>query len=153
LLLGRTRPEFAGSHLDLVLGAPDAAIGTTPQPDPEAPARYRRLHQAMRDGLVQACHDVSEGGLAVALAELCIAGALGAVIDALPHPDVATALFAESIGRHVVEVRPGDVASFLAVADPATLLGTVSAEPALSLPDLPPIAVATLATAFHGADA
>jgi len=153
LLLGATRPEFAGSHLDLVLGAPPLGIGTAPQPDPDAPARYRRLHRAIRDGLVQACHDVSEGGLGVALAELCIAGGLGAVIDALPHPDVATALFAESIGRHVVEVRPGDVAAFLAVAGPATLLGTVSAEPALSLPGFPAVPVATLATAFHGADA
>jgi phosphoribosylformylglycinamidine synthase len=107
----------------------------------------------MRDGLVQACHDVSEGGLAVALAELCIAGGRGAVIEALPHPDLATALFAESIGRHVVEVRPGDVAAFLAAAGPAILLGTVSAEPSLSLPGLSAVPVTTLAAAFHGADA
>ena len=153
LLLGRTVSEFAGSHLDLVLGPPSSGVGAAPQPDPDAPARYRRLHQAIRDGLVQACHDVSEGGLAVALAELCIAGGLGAVIDALPHGDLATALFAESIGRHVVEVRPQDVATFLAVAGPATLLGTVSAEPFLSLPRLPAVPVATLATSFHGADA
>jgi phosphoribosylformylglycinamidine synthase len=152
LLLGTTLPEFAGSHLDLVLGEPDA-VGAAPQPDPSAPERYRRLHRAIRDGLVQACHDVSEGGLAVALAELCIAGGLGAVIDALPHRDPTTALFAESIGRHVVEVRPGHVADILAVVGPATLLGTVSAEPALALPGLPAIPVATLATAFHGADA
>jgi phosphoribosylformylglycinamidine (FGAM) synthase-like enzyme len=153
LLLGRTTSEFAGSHLDLVLGAPDGAVGAAPQPDPAAPDRYRRLHRAIRDGLVQACHDVSEGGLAVALAELCIAGGLGAVIDTLPHPEVATALFAESVGRLVVEVRPEDVAPFLATAGPAILLGTVSAEPALALPGLPAIPVATLARAFHGADA
>jgi phosphoribosylformylglycinamidine synthase len=152
LLVGSTRPEFAGSHLDLVLGPP-GDVGAAPQPDPEAPDRYRRLHRAIRDGLVQACHDVSEGGLAVALAELCIAGGRGAVIDTLPHPDVPTALFAESIGRLVVEVRPHDVASFLDVAGPAVVLGTVSAEPALSLPGLPAIPVATLAKAFHGADA
>ena len=96
-----------------MLGAPPVA-GAAPQPDPDAPARYRRLHAAILAGLVQSCHDVSEGGLAVALAELCIAGRLGAAIDTLPHPDVATALFAESIGRLVVEVRPDDVATFLA---------------------------------------
>ena len=45
----------------------------------------------------------------MALAELCIAGRLGATVDALPHADPATALFAESTGRLVVEVRPGDV--------------------------------------------
>ena len=153
LLLGSTRPEFAGSHLDLVLGPPADGAGATPQPDPDAPARYRRLHRAIREGLVQACHDVSEGGLAVALAELCISGRLGAVIDTLAHPDVATALFAESIGRHVVEVRPEDVAAFLSTVGPAAVLGTVSAEPALSLPTLPAVPVATLAAAFHGADA
>ena len=46
-------------------------------PIPTRPARYRRLHAAIRAGLVPACHDVSEGGLAVALAEMCIAGRLG----------------------------------------------------------------------------
>jgi phosphoribosylformylglycinamidine synthase II len=147
LLIGETRSEFAGSHLDLVLGAPREA-GAAPQPDPEAPARYRRLHAAIRAGLVRACHDVSEGGLAVALAELCIAGRLGAVLDQLGHPDPATALFAESTGRLVVEVRPQDVARFLDVAGPARLLGTVSAEPALELPGLPAIPLADLIRVF-----
>ena len=45
---------------------PSPAAGATPQPDPDAPARYRRLHAAIRAGLVASCHDVSEGGLAVA---------------------------------------------------------------------------------------
>ena len=67
--------------------------------------------------------------------------------------DLATALFGESIGRLVVEVARSDVATFLAVAGPATVLGTVSAEPILSLPRLPAVPVATLATSFHGADA
>jgi phosphoribosylformylglycinamidine synthase len=147
LLVGDTRPEFAGSHLDLVLGEPDEP-GCAPQPDPGAPARYRRVHAAMREGLVWSCHDPSEGGLAVALAELCIAGRLGAVIDTLPHADVATALFAESVGRLVVEVRPADVARFLDVAGPATLLGTVSDEPALALPGLPAIPVDDLIRVF-----
>ena len=57
--------------------APPVDPGTVPQPDPDAPDRYRRLHRAIRDGLVRACHDLSEGGLAVALAEMCIAGRLG----------------------------------------------------------------------------
>jgi phosphoribosylformylglycinamidine synthase len=148
LLVGETRPEFAGSHLDLVLGVP-ADVGTAPQPDPDAPARYRRLHAAIRAGLVRGCHDVSEGGLAVALAELCIAGRLGAVIDELGHPDPTTALFAESTGRLVVEVRPQDVARFLDVAGPAQLLGTVSAEPALALPRLPAIPVDDLIRVFR----
>ena len=151
-LLGRTAPEFAGSHLDLVLGAPDPA-GASPQPDPGAPGRYRRLHTAIRDDLVRGCHDVSEGGLAVALAELCIAGRLGAAIDVLPHDDAATALFAESIGRLVVEVAPADVERFLATVGDAVRLGTVTADPVLALPGLAPIPVADLATAFLRGDA
>ena len=118
LLLGRTERRVRRQPPRPRARAALVGVGATPQPDPDAPARYRRLHRAIRDGLVQACHDVSEGGLAVALAELCIAGGLGAVIDALPHGDLATALFAESIGRHVVEVRPQDVATFLAVGRP-----------------------------------
>ncbi|MET0324323.1 MAG: phosphoribosylformylglycinamidine synthase subunit PurL [Ilumatobacteraceae bacterium] len=149
VLLGTTVPEFAGSHLDMVLGQP-ADAGSAPQPDPDAPARYRRLHTAMRDGLVQSCHDLSEGGLAVGLAELCISGRLGLTVDALPHADLATALFAESAGRLVVEVRPDDLAGLLAAVGPAHLLGTVTADPVLRLPGVAPIPVADLVAAFTG---
>ena len=103
----------------------------------------------MRADLVRACHDVSEGGLGVALAELCISGRLGAFVEALPHPDPTTALFAESVGRLVVEVRPDDVDAFLATAGPAHRLGTVTADPVLRLPGVAPLAVADLAAAFH----
>jgi len=150
-LLGTTAPEFAGSHLDLLLGEPDDT-GTAPQPDAGAPARYRRLHAAMRAGLVMACHDVSEGGLAVALAEMCIAGRRGIAVDDLPHPDPATALFAESTGRLVVEVAPDDADEFARLAGPAHRLGTVTAERVLALPGLMPITVAELAAAFTGTE-
>ncbi len=83
--VGTTRDEFAGSHLDMVNGQPDRP-GRAPAPDPDAPARYRRLHAAIRAGIVRACHDISEGGLAVALAEMCIGGRLGATIDDAPPP-------------------------------------------------------------------
>ena len=88
LLLGDTGEHFAGSHLDLLTGAhrtPAVDSGITPQLDPASPARYRALHQAIRAGLVVACHDVSEGGLAVALAEMCISSQLG-VSDRLAAP-------------------------------------------------------------------
>jgi phosphoribosylformylglycinamidine synthase subunit PurSL len=150
-VVGDTRPEFAGSHLDLVNGEPDHA-GAVPQPDPAAPERYRRLHTAMRAELVQSCHDVSEGGLAVALAELCIAGRLGIAVDSLPRPDPVTALFAESTGRMVVEVRPDLVARFLEVAGPAHRIGVVTADPVLAFPGLRPIPVDNLAAAFTGGD-
>jgi phosphoribosylformylglycinamidine synthase len=149
LVLGATRPEFAGSHLDLVEGAP-TDDGAVPQPDPDAPARYRGLHEAIRSGLVRACHDVSEGGIGVALAELSIAGRLGIAVESLPHPDPATALFAESTGRLVVEVRPDDVARLAELAGPTHRLGVVTATPVLALPGLEPIPVGDLVAAFTG---
>ncbi|MGI9031232.1 MAG: phosphoribosylformylglycinamidine synthase subunit PurL [Ilumatobacteraceae bacterium] len=147
-LLGTTAPEFAGSHLDLVASF-DVEPGAVPQPDAAAPARYRRLHAAMRAELVRSCHDVSEGGLAVALAELCISGRLGITVDELPHKDPTTALFAESTGRHLAEVRPADVERFLATIGPCHRLGRVTSDPVLRLFDGVSLPVDECANAFN----
>jgi phosphoribosylformylglycinamidine synthase subunit PurSL len=152
VLIGRTDHELAGSHLDLLLGPP-SDVGSVPAPDPDAPARYRRLHRAMQDGLVQSCHDLSEGGLAVALAEMCIAGRLGVEVTDLPHADIATALFSESQGRLIVEVDPDDLVRFRDVMhEPVLVLGRVTGEQYLSIPGLEPIGVADLVDAFCGED-
>jgi phosphoribosylformylglycinamidine synthase II len=149
LLLGYTSPEFAGSHLDLVYGEPPNA-GTAPALDPKAPERYRRLHQAMLGGLVQSCHDLSEGGLAVSLAEMCIGGRLGVTVDHLPTGSLTTALFAESTGRLLVEVAPSDLARFTQVMGAAVLqLGTVTDDAVLVIPGLDPVSVDDLANAFQ----
>jgi phosphoribosylformylglycinamidine synthase len=67
----------------------------------------------MRDGLARACHDLSEGGLAVAAAEMCIAGNLGLALDVgAVAPDAAVALFSESPSRFLAEVRPQHAAAF-----------------------------------------
>jgi phosphoribosylformylglycinamidine synthase len=72
------------------------------------------VHRANRKGLIQACHDLSEGGLAVAAAEMAIAGGHGLEIDLrnvpVAEPDLAdsTKLFAESPTRFLVEVTPAD---------------------------------------------
>jgi phosphoribosylformylglycinamidine synthase subunit PurSL len=111
-LLGETLPELGGSLLYELYGY---AGGHPPGLRPEPLARYRLLHQAIRKGWVQACHDLSEGGLAVALAEMCIAGRLGATIDIsnwrleterLTDREI---LFSESNGRLLLEVAPQDV--------------------------------------------
>ncbi len=149
LLIGQTETEFAGSHLDLVQGAP-RSLGVAPAPDPDAPENYRHLHAAIRAGLVTACHDVSEGGVAVALAEMCIAGRLGARIDQLGHDDLVTGLFSESAGRLLVEVPPQRVDAFVKLMGrAATLLGDVTNDGQLSLPGVEPIPVSDLATAFN----
>jgi phosphoribosylformylglycinamidine synthase len=131
-----------------VLGPP-AKLGSVPRPDPDAPARYRKLHRAIRAGLVRSCHDVSEGGLAVALAEMCIGGRLGASVTALPHPDMATALFSESASRLVVEVAPADIDRFRdAIAEPIHHLGHVTADGRLSVVGVDPLHVDELVGAF-----
>jgi phosphoribosylformylglycinamidine synthase len=72
----------------------------------------------MRAGCVHACHDCSEGGLSVAVAEMCIAGRLGLKLRLAHLPrasDVTTAaiaLFSESSARFLVEVPPQHAAAF-----------------------------------------
>lgn len=147
--LGTTSREFAGSHLDLVFDEP-ANVGSAPAPDPDAPSRYRHLHQAINDGLVRSCHDISDGGLAVTLAEMCIAGRLGAEITDLPHDLLAASLFAESQSRLVVEVSEDDVDRFTDMMhEPVHVLGRVVEEQELRLPGVDPIPIDTLADAFN----
>lgn len=149
MLIGHTSSEFAGSHLDKVLGE-SPKPGVAPAPDPDAPRHYRSLHAAMQAGLVISCHDLSEGGLAVAVAEMCLAGRLGASIDTLPHDDHITSLFSESMGRLIVEIEPRSAAAFMRVMDDQCLrIGEVSESAMLSFPDVEPILVSDLADAFN----
>src|SRR5262249_4065172 len=74
-LVGTTREEVGGSHYPLVHGL---SGGTVPVVDQQlAPRIFRALHEAIRQGKVRACHDLSEGGLAVAAAEMAFAGGVG----------------------------------------------------------------------------
>ncbi|MEP6296825.1 MAG: AIR synthase-related protein, partial [Ilumatobacter sp.] len=149
MLIGSTNTEFAGSHLDLLQGEPDDP-GVAPAPDPDAAMHYRHLHAAIQAGLIVSCHDVSEGGLAVALAEMCIAGRLGATVDDLPHEDLVTAMFSESAGRLVVEVEERSVPAFLRIMDhDAFRLGVVSDSGTLTIAGVEPVAVSDLADAFN----
>ncbi len=97
------------------------------------------VHRAIRKGLVQACHDLSEGGLAVAASEMAIAGALGLELrlDEIPIsepglPD-ATRLFAESPTRFLIEVAEVDAEDFEAILRrvPHAWIGRVREEPRL----------------------
>ncbi|MEP7112232.1 MAG: AIR synthase-related protein, partial [Ilumatobacteraceae bacterium] len=145
--VGATRCEFGGSHFAKVHDT--AGLAPVPGYDPSASARYRRLHRALRSGRVVACHDLSEGGLAVALAEMAVAGRLGLSIDTLPGPDPVSALFSESSSRFVCEVAPSDVAWLEELlGEPVTILGTVTDTPTLTLPGATAIALDALVMAF-----
>ena len=111
VVLGRTVAEFGGSHLAKVLG--DETRSAVPAPDAGAADRYWGVHEAIQHGLIAAAHDCSEGGLAVALAEMAIGGRLGIDADiAAVDDDTTTALFSESVGRIVCEVHPDHLAEF-----------------------------------------
>ncbi len=117
-VLGLTRPEFGGSEVAAQLGFSSARV---PQVDVvSAKARYEAVFAATQAGLISACHDCSDGGLGVALAEMCIGGRLGAAVDLATVPVVGTMdpvglLYAESASRLVVSVAAADRVSFEAV--------------------------------------
>lgn len=71
----------------------------------ESKALYKKLQQTMKHNCILACHDVSEGGIAVTLAEMGFGGDVGISLD-LPStiPNAAFHLFSETPGRFVVEV-------------------------------------------------
>ncbi len=144
--VGTTRLEFGGSHYSMVRGVPG---GVVPAPVAGVHDRYRRLHAALRTGRVKACHDLSEGGLAVALAEMAIGGRLGVEIDRLPHADLVTALYAESNGRFVCEVAHDDLAWFADTVGDVHVLGHVTAEPTFVAPGIE-LHLDQLVAAFKG---
>jgi phosphoribosylformylglycinamidine synthase len=121
--IGITRNELAGSHYAEIIGMAEPFPGTiVPHVDIKtARITMKTLGSAIRMGLVQACHDLSEGGLAVAAAEMSLAGLLGMTIDLkrTPHETMILApattsfddcniilLFGESASRFLVEVSP-----------------------------------------------
>ena len=105
-LIGETKDEMGGSHYNLVNGLTG---GNVPTVDREmAPKIFRALHQAIKQGLILSCHDLSEGGLAVAAAEMAFAGGVGA--ELLLSSATSTALFAESNTRFLIEVKQADTA-------------------------------------------
>ncbi|HUR53957.1 MAG TPA: AIR synthase-related protein, partial [Gemmataceae bacterium] len=113
-LIGVTKDEMAGSHFHLVTGE---SGGSVPRVDLElAPKLFAAVHAAISQGLVRSCHDLSEGGLAVALAEMAFAGGVGADVSQLPGeglPD-AVRLFSESASRFVIEAKPENAAALAA---------------------------------------
>ncbi|MCU1364629.1 MAG: purS, partial [Ilumatobacteraceae bacterium] len=156
VVLGRTLPEFGGSHL-MMLGGDHTTSTAVPAPDAGAPARYSALHTAIRNGWVDAAHDCSEGGLAVTLAEMCIGGRIGLAIDGLAqvHTDPTVALFSESSGRIVCEVAMESLDEFLVLfaanesAGAATVIGHVADSPVLCFAELFERHVDDLVAAFN----
>jgi len=115
--VGATKNELGGSHFALV---ESPSGGHVPVVDlAVAKQTFAALHRAMERGLIRACHDLSEGGLAVAAAEMAFAGGLGARIElstlSLKAPQqqgTASLLFSESNSRFLCEVSAESAAEF-----------------------------------------
>jgi phosphoribosylformylglycinamidine synthase subunit PurSL len=115
-IAGETKNELGGSHFSLINGLRG---GQVPTVDVErAKKTFAAVHRSIMSGLVQACHDLSEGGLAVAVAEMAFAGGLGAQIDLHDVPIESDArpgvvkLFSESNTRFLCEVAAADRGAF-----------------------------------------
>ncbi|MDE0736020.1 MAG: AIR synthase-related protein, partial [Pirellulaceae bacterium] len=134
--VGATHDELGGSHWALVRGLQG---GNVPQVNAELARRtFQAIHDLIVAGCLAACHDLSEGGLAVAAAEMAFAGGLGLELelDQVPtevslasEEGIVVALFAESNTRFLCEVAPGHQETFeqqLQAAEiPFGLLGSV----------------------------
>ena len=115
-IVGRTYDEMGGSHYYDIHGFTGNKI---PRVDPYLARRtFLALRDAIGDGLVRSCHDLSEGGLGVSLAEMCFGGEIGARIELARVPRGAgitrndTILFSESNTRFLVEVSPDNTQKF-----------------------------------------
>jgi phosphoribosylformylglycinamidine synthase subunit PurL len=132
-------PAPAGSELAKLRGEP--LEGELPAAElGELRALHAAVRQGVRSGALASAHDVAEGGLAVALAECCIAGGRGADIDFGAPADEAL-LFGEGPGAFVVSGPREALARFGAAAH---VLGTVGGE-ALRIEGVLEIPVADLA--------
>ena len=105
-VIGETKDEMGGSHYNLI----NNCIGNgVPIVDPEKGLEiFNRISEATQKGLLRACHDCSEGGIGVALAEMAFSGGLGveAYLEKVPVTgggDVIK-LFSESNTRFIAEV-------------------------------------------------
>ena len=103
--VGETKSELGGSHLSLVR---KLSGGQAPTVDSiQAKQTFAKMHAAISGGLVRSCHDLSEGGLAVAAVEMAMAGGLGMKLDIAELAgdlSATEALFSESNTRFLVEV-------------------------------------------------
>ena len=128
-VIGKFEPVFGGSHYSLVMNEKNNE--STPVVHEITPQVYKALHRAMNDGLIRSAHDISEGGLAVAAAEMCIGGRLGIKLESNLWDDVVGVLFGESTGSLLVEVSPSNKESFLNLFGklPLYWIGTVNQQP------------------------
>jgi len=122
-LVGETKDEFGGSELQKILHG--RVFGKAPELDVTVEKdRQNQVLAAIRAGVVQSAHDLSEGGLAVAVAESLFTNEkLGAEVTIAGNS--VSALFSETQSRFLITVKPEHKDQFEAVVD-AVQIGTVT---------------------------
>jgi phosphoribosylformylglycinamidine synthase II len=122
-LLGPFSPSLRASELAKLRGEP-LPDGLAEIDIAAVAAAQAALREAMRAGELSSAHDIAEGGLAVALAECCLAGGLGAAVELEPDSAPEQALFGEGPGGFVVSGTAQAIGA-LAERTPVQRLGTV----------------------------
>ncbi|MEV5029443.1 phosphoribosylformylglycinamidine synthase subunit PurL [Paenibacillus sp. LPE1-1-1.1] len=113
ILVGETKAELGGSELQYVLQG--AAAGRPPEIDLATEKKVLdAVLGAIQKGLVASAHDLSEGGIAVAVAESCISGRLGAEVALTSELRADHLLFSESQSRILLSAKPEQAAALQA---------------------------------------
>jgi len=153
VLIGETADELGGSeYLKVVHGL---VAGRPPALGLELEAAVQRVvREAVRKGIAASAHDCSEGGLAVAFAESCIAGDIGADVHLPDDLPLCSALFSETQSRIVVTCAEAGVEALLALCDreqvPYAVIGTVGGD-ALAIEGVAGVAVGALRETYETA--
>ena len=143
-LVGTTYDELGASEVAFHLkerGDTTGIGGQVPllQDPTEQLEVYRKVSASIQNGLIRTAHDCSEGGLAIALAEMCIGGRCGAVIDidGIGEGDAFSRLWSESLGRIVVSVEAEHELDFVEMMEGADihLIGMVTESSELIVED------------------
>ncbi len=140
-VVGTTYNDLGASHYLAQMACEEGSVPRVR--DPKANIKtYRWLHRAMLSGIVASCHDISDGGLGVTLAETAFAGGLGIVVDLrevlesnVNRDDFL--LFSESPGRFVVTVSRSSARTFeLIMGKAAKKIGYVTEDKRLVITGL-----------------
>ena len=114
----------------------------------------RACRALIADGIAKSAHDCSEGGIAVALAESCVSGEIGATITAVPNDAAGwdALLFGEGQSRIIIAISPRDLSETIAVCEregvPLAQIGTVGGA-ALTIGGVLTVPVADMENAYR----
>ena len=145
-IIGETFAEFGGSELQVMQKGKIEGRGPKINLVTEK-ANQQTVLNAIKTGLVKSAHDISEGGIAVALAESLFANGLGAIVTL---PMEADLLFAESQSRFIVSVSLQNQAAFEKLAN-VTPVGEVTSNGSLVINDVINASVGTLKKSWEEA--